>query len=92
MGSVPEQEGATSSEMSGDPVVHVVRREPVHPLDLDAHAIDDALAHGIPAQRLMLIFGFLTHCADEPSTSALHRKDREKVDIVEGSVQFAVHG
>ena len=85
-------EDATCSEMAGDPVMHVIDREPIHPIDCDAQALDDALADVIPAQRLTLIFGIEEHCADEPSASfTLHREDRQKVGVVECDVQLAVH-
>jgi hypothetical protein len=61
---VADQERATLAEMIGDPMVHVIGREPVHALDVDSHPLDHALAHVVPRQFPVLVFGFLAHCAD----------------------------
>ena len=89
---VAEQERAALAEPIGDPMVHAVGREPVHALDVDAHPLDDAPAHVVPGQLLVLVLGVRAHGADEPrATVLLQRKDGEEIARVQGRVQLAVH-
>ena len=47
---VAEEEGATLLEVVRDAVVHMVRREPVHVIDLDAEPLDRSLADVVPGE------------------------------------------
>ena len=89
---VAEQERTPVAEMIGDPMVHAVRREPVHALDVDRHPLDHTLAHVVPRQGLVLVFGFLADRPDETRTPlGLQRKNGEKIGRVQGDVHLAVH-
>ena len=89
---VAEQERAALPEPIGDPMVHVIGREPVHALDVDAHPLDHAPADVVPRQVLVLLSGVRAHGADEPRVPLLlQRKDGEKIGRVQGDVQLAVH-
>ena len=93
VGGIAEQERATLAEPIGDPMVHVVGREPVHALDPDPHPVDDAPAHVAPRQVFRLMFGVRAHGADEPRVPLLfQREDGEKIGGVQSDVHLAVHG
>ena len=89
----PSRNARPLAETIGDAMVHAVGREPVHALDVDAHPLDHALAHVVPRQLVLLVFGLLiAYRADEPRAPfVLQRKDREKIGRVQADVQLAVH-
>src|SRR3712207_6433246 len=88
---VAEQEGAAAPEAVRDAVVHAVGREPVHPLDADAQALEHALADVLPGERLAPAPGRLGR-ADEPRPPRpFHREGGHEVALVERHVQLAVH-
>src|SRR6202023_4207450 len=91
MGGIAEQEGAAFAEMPRHPVVDVIGREPVHALDLDVEAVDEAktdIIEGEIAARL----GLALDRADEPRPpGALQRKDRQELRLVEPDIQLAIH-
>ena len=87
---VAQQKRPTLAEMIGHPMVHAVGRKPVHAADIDAHPFDDALAHVVPREVLVLTLGLLPHRANEPrSPIPLQREDGEKISRVEGNVHLA---
>ena len=81
----PSRNARPLAEPIGDPMMHAVGREPVHALDVDAHPLDHALAHIVPRQVLVLVFGLLiAHRADEPRAAfVLQRKDGKKIGRVQ---------
>ena len=85
----PSRNARPFAETIGDAMVDAVGREPVHALDVDAHPLDHALAHVVPRQVVVLVFGILAHRADEPRAPfVLQRKDGEKIGRVEADVQL----
>ena len=80
---VANEKDAADLEMLGDPVVHVVGREPIDTLDVDTHALEDVLAHVVPCKCFLLVFGALAHGADKPrSLGAFHREDTQQISLV----------
>jgi hypothetical protein len=51
VGGIAEEKCATFAKVTGDPVVHVIGRKPVHPCDFDSHALEDKLAYILPRKR-----------------------------------------
>ena len=52
-------------EACRDPVVHVVRREPVHAPDIDAQPLQEALAHLVPTELLAFLLRLNLEAKDQ---------------------------
>ena len=90
--SIAQKKRTARTESNGDAMMHVIGREPIHALHVDAQTFDDAAAYVFPLQRVVLRFRRLPNPADETRTSiALHWKNSQKIHIVERGVQLMVH-
>src|SRR5580692_495089 len=60
--------------------------------DVDAHPFDHLLAHVVPGQLFLPVFGILTHRANESHPPlAFQWEDGEKLALVQADVYIAVH-
>ena len=91
MGGIAEQEGAAFAEMPRHPVMDVIGREPVHALDLDVEAVDEAGTDIIGGESVARL-GLALDRADEPRPpGALQRKDRQELRLVDHPHEGAGH-
>ncbi len=93
MRGISEKERAALAELIRDAMVDAVGREPVHALDNDAHPVHDARAARHPRRdRHPRAARGVAHDPDESRAPVLRQwKNREKICLVQGGVQFAVH-
>jgi hypothetical protein len=89
---MPREKRASAAKLIRHAMVHVICREPVDELDVDAHPLDDALADVVPGQRVAPVRDLISDGSDEPGAMCtIQRKHGEKVRSVERDVDIAVH-
>src|SRR6266851_686245 len=92
VGGVAEEEDAPAPETSRHSVMDPVGREPLHSRDVDAHPLQEPLAHIVPARFHALLLHIGTDGADQPCAPLVcEREDRGEVARVQRHVQLAVH-
>jgi hypothetical protein len=91
MRGIAEEKDAPLPEALCDPVVHVVRREPVYAADVEPQASQDSLAYLGPAELLAFLLGLGPNGADQPDVPFfLEREDADEVALVDRDVQLAI--
>ena len=90
---IAQEERASAAEAVGDPMMHVIRREPVHAFDVDTHPLDHARADIIPGQALAPgCLRLLSNGPDEARAMCVRQREHgEEVSAVERDVDVAVH-
>src|SRR5439155_19496445 len=89
---VADEKRPTGTETVGDAMMHAIRREPVHPRDVNPHPVDDTLADVVPRQLIVLMLALVANGADEPRAPiAVQREHAEKIGPVESDVHLSVH-
>ena len=91
VGGVSQQERAPLPESRRHPVVHVIGREPVHPVDRELQMPDHAIADFVESQVAVFIGRPLDHGSNEAHpTRSLQRKDSQEVGPAEIDMDFPV--
>jgi hypothetical protein len=89
---VAKQECASIAKVVGDSMVDVIRREPVHALDINTHPFNHASADIVPGQGLIPVRRVGLISLDQPRASRIfEREDGKEIGAIEPDVKISIH-
>src|SRR5271166_2585648 len=91
MRGIAEQKSATLAEVLRPPMMHAIRREPIHLVDLNLEVIDRAATDVLEPERIGVVGALVPHGSDQTRPAfAGQGEDGKEVGFVEVDVQLAV--
>lgn len=91
MRGIAEQKSAALAGVLRHPMMHAIRREPIHLVDLNLEVIDRPAADVLELDRLGMIGAFVAYGSNVTSPAfAGQREAGEEVGFIEVDVQLAV--